>query len=408
MTIIEFFDENHVENIISALACNPDNVILVGNNTKRINRYISLYKEIAESRGLKTIFSAVSVNKNDLGAIIEKLTEIIEINENCIFDLEGGEELLLVGTGYVAGKYPDRVHLHSFNIRNNTILDCDSDGIVAQVLPIEISIEENIRIYAGEIISNQEEFENWDYTDEFCEDIFLLWEICKSNPKAWNKFCAGLSEMKLTGILGNSFILDQMTAGANWRAFAGKIDPSILKRLENIALISNLRIGEDGIHFDFKNEQIKRNLVKSGQVLELYVTFIAKQLTERIGKPVYNDIRCGVVLNWDNPDIANDKYDGYTTMNEVDIIMMKGLVPVFVSCKNGVTEINELYKLNTVAERFGGKYAKKVLIISDLESTTTTPEHILARAEDMGIEVLPNVAKLSKNELESKIKNLWQ
>lgn len=408
MTIVEFFDDNQVENIISALACNPDKVILVGNNTKRIHRYISIYKEIAENRGLKTEFSTVNVNKNDLNAIIDKLTEIIETNESCIFDLEGGEELLLVGTGYVAGKYPDRVHLHSVNIRNNTILDCDSDGEVAQVFPIEMSIRENIKIYAGKVICNQEGFEEWNYTDEFKEDIFILWDICKSNPREWNKFCASLFEMAPTGILGNSFILDQMTAGTRWKALADRINCSTLKKLENNSIITNLLIGTDGIHFDFKNEQIKRCLLKSGQVFELYVTFVSKQLTERIGKPVYNDIQCGVLLNWDNPDIENDTYSNYTTMNEVDIMLMKGIVPVFISCKNGITEINELYKLSAVAERFGGKYAKKVLMISDLESTTTTPEHILARAEDMGIEVIPNVAKLSKNELENKIKKLWQ
>lgn len=406
MTIIEFFDNNYVENIISTLTCNPDKVILVGNNAKRIDRYIGIYKKIAQNRGLKTEFSSLNVNKNTLEDIIEALTLIVESNDDCIFDLEGGEELLLVGTGYVAGKYPDRVRLHSFNIRNNTMLDCDADGEIAQEYPMEISIEENIRIYAGQIVTKHEGFKSWDYSDELKEDVFMLWEICRKNPKAWNKFCACLSET-VAGLVGNSFILDRITAGINWKTSANKIDISYLKKINNIGIINNLHIGDDGIRFDFKNEQIKRCLLKSGQVLELYITFTAKGLTERIGKPVYNDVLCSVVLDWDVPGIDNDRFKSYSTTNEVDVLLMKDIVPVFISCKNGITDINELYKLNTVAERFGGKYAKKVLMISDHKNSTSTPEHILARAEDMNITVIPDVAELSYNELEDKLRNLW-
>lgn len=406
MTIIEFFDTNHVENVVSALTCNPDKVILIGNNTKRIDRYIKIYKKITEDRGLKTEFFSRSVNKNSLEDIIETLTEIVEENDDCIFDLEGGEELLLVGAGYVAGKYSDRVRLHSFNIRSNTMIDCDSDGEINQVFPIEMTIEENVRIYAGQVIRDQEGFEKWDYSDDFKSDVFILWEICKGNPKEWNKFCSCLSE-EINATIGHSFVLDRMTAGTTWNALAARIDHSILKRLNNVEIIRNLRIGSDGIHFDFKDEQIKRCLLKCGQVLELYITFIAKALTDRIGKPVYNDVQCGVLLDWDNPDINNDKYNSYTTTNEIDIMLMKGIVPVFVSCKNGVTDIGELYKLNTVAERFGGKYARKILLISDHHNSTYTPEHVLARAEDMNIIVVPDVAKLSYEELEDKIRNLW-
>jgi hypothetical protein len=406
MTIVEFFDTNHVENVISALTCNPDKVILIGNNTKRIDRYINIYKKIVEKRDLKTEFFSRSVNKNNLDDVIETLTEIVEENDECVFDLEGGEELLLVGAGYIAGKYSDRVRMHSFNIRNNTIIDCDSDGENNQIFPIEMSIEENVRIYAGQVVAGQEGFEEWDYSDDFKEDIFILWEICKESPKEWNKFCSCLSE-EINATIGNSFVLDRMTAGITWNAIAARIDHSILKRLNNVEIVRNLRIGSDGIHFDFKNEQIKRCLLKSGQVLELYVTFIAKDVTDRIGKPVYNDVQCGVLLDWDSPDINNDKYDSHTTMNEIDIMLMKGIVPVFISCKNGVTDINELYKLNTVAERFGGKYARKILLISDHQNSSNTPERVLARAEDMNIIVVPNVAKLSYEELEDKIRNLW-
>ena len=43
------------------------------------------------------------------------------------------------------------------------------------------------------------------------------------------------------------------------------------------------------------------------------------------------------------------------TKNEIDVMLMRGVVPVFVSCKNGAVKMDELYKLDTVAQRFGGR-----------------------------------------------------
>ena len=65
---------------------------------------------------------------------------------------------------------------------------------------------------------------------------------------------------------------------------------------------------------------------------------------------------------------------------------LKGLIPIFISCKSGkMTEKNTLhalYELDTVANRFGGKYAKKVLV---------APQGIVdvykMRALAMGIEI---------------------
>ena len=73
-------------------------------------------------------------------------------------------------------------------------------------------------------------------------------------------------------------------------------------------------------------------------------------------------------------------------LNEVDVLVMRENVPVFMSCKSGKLKAQEslhaLYELETVTERFGGKYAKKVLV-------TTRPlgPRYMERAAEMGIEV---------------------
>lgn len=62
------------------------------------------------------------------------------------------------------------------------------------------------------------------------------------------------------------------------------------------------------------------------------------------------------------------------TENEIDVVLMKGLTLIFISCKNGQVDDDELYKLESVTNRFGGLYAKKVLIATYLGKKTKSME----------------------------------
>jgi hypothetical protein len=86
---------------------------------------------------------------------------------------------------------------------------------------------------------------------------------------------------------------------------------------------------------------------------------------------------------------------------------MHGVVPVFVSCKNGQVTPEELYKLNTVAERFGGRYAKKVLVAPALDSLGETGKYVRRRAKEMHIKILDDVYDISDDELRRQIASLW-
>ena len=78
---------------------------------------------------------------------------------------------------------------------------------------------------------------------------------------------------------------------------------------------------------------------------------------------------------------------GHDVKNEIDVMLLEGFCPVFISCKNGKVDQMALYELDTVAKRFGGKYAKKILMAGQEIS-----EGYLLRAEEMDIECV-----LSKN-----------
>ena len=119
---------------------------------------------------------------------------------------------------------------------------------------------------------------------------------------------------------------------------------------------------------------------------------------EHKGKPYFNDCYVGVGIDWDG--IIHPLEENWKdTTNEIDVMLMRGSIPTFISCKHGKIGEEELYKLNTVATRFGGKYAKKILIATHLEKeSASSMKSYLQRAKDMNIQLIPNARELSKKD----------
>ena len=107
-----------------------------------------------------------------------------------------------------------------------------------------------------------------------------------------------------------------------------------------------------------------------------------------------------MVIDWD----MAEEQQPCRTINEIDVLAMKGCIPVFVSCKNGMFDVNELYKLNTVVERFGSKYAKKVLVSTEMDKMRDHADVLRARMDDMDIR---NVDAISDDEFVRKLRSLW-
>ena len=118
---------------------------------------------------------------------------------------------------------------------------------------------------------------------------------------------------------------------------------------------------------------------------------------------IYTAFKNGVYIDWDGKVASGDEKD---TVNEIDVILMKGMIPVFVSCKNGNVEEDELYKLDTVASRFGGTYAKKVLIATKLGKKPGGVEHFKQRARDMKIHLIDGVHEFDDARFQKMIMNL--
>jgi len=412
MTIIEFFDwESPVENMISTLLCAPDKVVFLGGGKKKIDRISDGYKKIARNRGIEVEFEAKAINKNNLMSIVDAIEEVLEDNDDCIIDLSGGDDLSLVAVGIVYCDNADKIRLHRFNISNSTMTDCDSDGILCNSAPLELTVEETVEINGGRIIYSDEKSNGtycWDFDDEFTDDVYVMWSLCKQNPSLWNFQLSILDKLRSFYLEPDSLSVYINFADAkeamNNRGEKCDFKTDLYKKLFNLSVINNLKIDRESMSFSFKNEQVMKCLTKAGQILELIIALKAAELTDDEGEPVYTDVMTGIFIDWDS-DIHGS--DGADVGNEIDVILMKGLTPVFISCKNGMVKMDELYKLSVVAEKFGGKYVRKVLAVTELEKMGENEAYIRARCEAMDIRIFENIDEISEEKFMHKLKKLW-
>ncbi len=403
MTYIEFFDRNSVENICSCLVGKPERVILVGGNRKILQKYSEIYAEVLSAKGKNVEFLCRSVNRNSLESTVKVFSEIVESYENCIFDLSGGDEIYLAASGIVCERYKEKcISLHRFNIKSGIVTeyDCDGADVHKGDLP-ELTVEENVRIYGGTVINADSSYSSANITPSFAEDIDAMWDICKKDVKAWNaqvNFFESLESKKRTGAAPLTVSVSEKALSTITKKYYNR---EIIKDLLEKGLLKSFCEKDGALELVYKNSDVKKALTKAGLALELKITLAASRCTEK-EKAVYSDVKNGVQIDWDGKASS----DGYDTENEIDVMMMSGVVPVFVSCKNGFVEIDELYKLSSVALRFGGRYAKKVLVATALDKTGETAHYFRQRAYDMNILLIENIQSMSENELSSVISGI--
>ena len=410
MTYIEFYDSEAVVNICSSLATAPDRVIILCGDKKPVLRRIPHYKRVLADRGHDVEFLCESVNKNSLQSIVEKLSSLVNTYDDIHVDLTGGEDLLLVAIGVVSERFPDKkIQLHRFNVINNSFYDCDGNGEVAIKEAPRLTVEENIRIHGGDVVFcdvRSGTTPRWDMNEDFLCDINRMWEICRGNPREWNTQLGvfAFAELlqteendSLTTIVRIDKLIEKLSVFKAKYVYLKRL----IGDLESAGLLTCVNDGET-ITLTYKNHQIKSCLTKAGSALELKIYSIMRALEEK-GEPMYAVLN-GVFVDWDGEDDENRG----ETENEIDVLAVKGLVPVFISCKNGKVDAEELYKLKSVADRFGGAYARCILFTSTLDRESDFAISFRSRARSMGIEIIDNVTDMSDKDIADKLRNAWR
>ncbi len=411
MTAVEFYDRTPIENVISSVTTFPDKIIFIGDG-KIMRKFDKSFRNFLDKRRLETEVVYKSVNRHDLNNIVEVLSKIVEEEDECVFDLTGGDDLALVAMGIVYHNYKDtkNIQMQRFNVRNGVVTDCDNDGTVIYDGVPNISVEENIILHGGSVrrAENDTRVNEWDLTEDFKTDIELMWEICRRNPGLWN------TQLNVLAALDDFSSEDSLEVSVDVKNIEEHLENvgvqyvsvfEMLIELYSSEVIADLFANEEHLYFRYKNHQVKKCLTKAGNILELKVLVTAGDVTDKSGAPYYTDALSGVFIDWDGDEheLGDEDKD---TENEIDVILMRGVLPVFISCKNGQVDDDELYKLDAVSRRFGADHVRRVLIATYLGKKAQSMDYFRQRAKDMNITLIEGVHELEYEDFERMVRNL--
>lgn len=360
---------------------------------------IKAIKNFLKVRDVKIETEFQYIDRYDYEDIFTTLNRILDENEDCCFDLTGGKELVLAAMGEISAS--KNIPLVQFNIRTgNMICVKNYDCIIEEVT--SMSIEESVALSGGTLVPPLADEFKWELTKDFRNDIETMWKINGKSTSEWNKFSKVLAKYGREILESGNLSLKKSMSKLDETEKEDLLNPDILDELRENKIVLDYSDKNNTISFRIKNKQVFECIIKAGNILELYTYMVATEIAEEL-PGFYDDIKMGVKVDWDG--VINERTSKIKdTTNEIDVFMMRDLVPVFISCKNGNVGKEALYELHTVAEKFGGEYAKKVLMATFITHDPVKKEFLKQRARDMNIEIIENIDVMSKSEFKREMK----
>lgn len=387
MTLISFFDEDPVDNIGDLVFYHPARCIFVGPDIVMRKRRRGNIQRFLEARGWDTELVFRSVDPGDLEGAVEVLREFIGEYPDSVFDVTGGTELMITAAGIITGTYDIPVYQR----KGQTDRILWQYGCQMESVRDHLTVREAVELHSAKVFDS-ETFEAWNVTETLRQDVCRLWEIANNNAADWNNTCDALAA--LDDASEDEDLLQVAVVSQAGRDAAMEINERVLLELMDGGFILDFDGNWGGMSFRFRDMDIRRILTKAGNLLELYTCMAAD---------FADDWDVGVPLDWDG---VTQPYGVADTRNEIDVMLTVGITPVCISCKNGMCTKEALYELQTLAEHFGGCYARKILVATYINYNDNARKSLIQRAKDMGITLIADTHKISMEEFSEKLREV--
>ena len=397
MTLIECFTDSHIDNIAACLRLQPEKIILVGSREK-MDIPAQRYRALLSKRGQPTDIVLCDIAGKDLKDIASAFDTLVKNEDACIIDLTGGDAHVVMAVGAVLTRLsPEKRKQVCVEIYDHTLGTARSCINTLCSLPwkkASLNVAELISLHGGKLHGSAYQ------PPASCrrEALDRLWCISSADPKFWNRALMLLSEFESRSESKDEINLELERLRGSISNFHEKetVVRELLDRFQRNGIIHD-RSSRYSLKYTYTSPLLRYCTLKAGNVLEVKTLLEGRAVTEN-GGPFFQDCRMSVSIDWDGI-LHHPAQRIPDTCNEIDVILMHGTTPLFISCKNGSIGEEELYKLHTVATRFGGPYAKKMLIATDLNQKSAASNRAFTqRAWDMDIFLVPDAGELSREE----------
>ena len=396
MTLIECFTGSHIDNIAACLRLHPDEMVMVG-DVEEMRIPVKRYRQLLKQRGQNTKIRLCDVSRKNLAQTREVLEKLIRKQSDCVIDLTGGDEPVIMAVGAVLAELDCKkqsIRVEKLDHTTGYVIDCINGNRRIPYQATYLTVQELIMLHGGKLLGKSYQ----PPVDATYRDLAGLWSIVCEDPKEWNRAIMLLNEFESRSDSKMQVFLPLEYLRSSISEFDQKetVVRDLLQKLKNYGVIDD-QSSPQALEYTYRSTMLRHCTQKAGNVLEVKTLLEGRAVREN-GAPLFCDCQMGVSIDWDGVehDPAEKKPE---TRNEIDVVLMHDLTPLFVSCKNGHIGEEELYKLHTVAERFGGPYARKMLIATDLDRKSSAADRaFVQRAWDMDIFLVTEAAKLSPEE----------
>ena len=376
-TLIELYDEIPIENVLATEMFRPENTVVLCSPELAPGRKLRLSLErYFRYRKCPAKVTVVPVSLLDAGKAAKQLKKVLETYEDCAIDISGGTDAALYAVGAVGGDTP----VFTYSSKKNAFFEI-RNAAFARDLPCTVTLDvmSCFLMAGGTLLPGRED--NFVLKRKLPQ-IDALFSIFRKYRRDWRRNIGYIQQIssseqgKLHAEGPHTVKVDRGSVTVNEK---------LLSDLEKAGLIKNLKNENDQISFRFPDETVKFWLRDIGAVLELQV------FSACLESGIFDDVVLSAVVNWEG---GNSQRDAVT--NEIDVVAVKGIRPLFISCKTNEIRTEALNELAILRDRFGGKDSR-AMIVTSANATKSRPI-MRMRASELGIEVV-EINDLEKSRL---------
>ena len=370
-TLIELYDERPMENVLSTEMFRPQQTVFIcPAEVAGSPAWREALKQYFRHRGVDTQLIFRETSLLDAEKVLRCLQRVAEEFPDCALDISGGTDAALFAGGLFCAERD--IPVFTYSRRRNRYFDI-RNAPFAHRLPCDIRLDvESCFLMAGGAmrvgrVDNAR-------LPGYLQEIDALFEIYLRHRRGWVHSIDFLQRVSQAG--------QEAEGEARLRAEGervmkgprgGRLEaPTVL--LEDLAaagLISAMHSDDDTISFRFKDEMIRQWLRDVGAVLEL------KVYQDCLSLDLFDDVVVSAVVDW----AGRPERDGVS--NEIDVVVTRGVMPVFISCKTNEVHTEALNELSILRDRFGGQRARAAVVTG--QAGGAPMRH---RAAELGIDVI--------------------
>lgn len=385
-TLIELYDERPLENVLSTEVFRPERTVFlcppeVAADQARQNKL----REYFRHRGVKCECVFISVSLLDAAQVERRLREVTERYPDCALDIAGGTDAALFAGGLLCGQKD--VPVFTYSRKRNTFFNIrHADFAQSLPCPVALSVEDCFLMAGGSMRMGRVDNAVLSRYMDIIEPMFALYLRHRREWPATVTYIQRVSQKENDlRAQGGRTVKGEHGGRVN-------VPESALREMEQIGLIRDLSLTEEGVSFVFRDGQVRAWLRDVGSALELYVYKACLDLG------IFQDVRTSAVVDWLGEKPGHD-----SVTNELDVMATAGVTPVFISCKTCDVKTEALNELAILRDRFGGQIARAAIVTA--ERGRSPMRH---RAMELGIDVIDLNDLNKKQTLMDRLKALMR